>query len=152
MASDDSEVTITLRRRGGYAFDADLLGGAAPDLVVDEPPPLGAGEGPDASRMLAAAIGSCLASSLLFCLGKAGIEVGDLPVSVSFRKERNAAGRLRIGAVAVRLAPELRTANPARYDRCLALFQDYCTVTASVKEGLTVNVAVEAVPPPDAAA
>ncbi len=102
--------------------------------------------------MLGAAIGSCLASSLLFCLGKAGIEVGELPVSVSFRKERNAAGRLRIGEVTVRLAPELRTANPARYDRCLALFQDYCTVTASVKEGLTVNVAVEPVPPPDAAA
>lgn len=152
MSADETEVVVTLRRRGGYAFDAHLSGADAPDLVLDEPPPLGEGAGPEASRMLAGAIGSCLASSLLFCLGRAGIEVGDMQAAVSFSKVRNAAGRLRIGQVRVTLAPELRTANPARYERCLALFQDYCTVTASVKEGLTVSVAVEAVPPPDAAA
>lgn len=152
MANEDTSVTVVLRRREGYAFDAHLTGQEAPDLVVDEPPPLGGGEGPEASRMLAGAIGTCLASSLLFCLGKAGVEVGDLPVTVSFRKERNAAGRLRIGQVQVRLAPELRTGNQARFDRCVSLFEDYCTVTASIREGIDVQVTVEPPSPPPAAA
>jgi organic hydroperoxide reductase OsmC/OhrA len=152
MAAEESTTTVVLRRRAGYAFDAHLTGRDLPDLLVDEPPPLGGGKGPDASQLLAGAIGSCLASSLLFCLGKAGVEVGEFPITVSYRKERNAAGRLRIGQVRVTLAPGLRTGNPARFDRCLALFQDYCTVTASVREGIAVDVAVEVAPPPDAVA
>ena len=38
---------------------------------MDEPEPMGENSGPNAGKVLAAAIGNCLTASLLFCLQKA---------------------------------------------------------------------------------
>ena len=68
---------------------------------IDETPPLGAGSGPDPSRVLATAMASCLGSSLLFCLRKARIEVRALTVKASGKLVRNERKRLRVGAISV---------------------------------------------------
>jgi len=60
---------------------------------------------------------------------------------------RNERGRLRIGSVRVRLAPELTPEQRERMGRCLDLFQDFCIVTESVREGIAVDVEVT---PPEA--
>ncbi|HEV2670509.1 MAG TPA: OsmC family protein [Gemmatimonadales bacterium] len=138
------EVGLTLR--DGYTFTVDFPDGDVQPLVVDELPPLGEGNGPNPTRLLAAAIGSCLGASLLFCLRKARIEVSELRTTVEGTLVRNARGRLRIGRIGVRLAPELTAEQRTRMGRCLDLFQDFCIVTESVRDGIAVDVEVENAP------
>ena len=135
--------TVDLSLRDGYAFNVEFGEGEGSPLVVDELPPLGEANGPNPARLLAAAVGSCLSASLLFCLRKARIEVGDLRTTVEGTIIRNERGRLRIGGISVRLAPELTPEQRGRMGRCLDLFQDFCIVTESVRDGIAVDVAVE---------
>jgi uncharacterized OsmC-like protein len=132
----------TLTREEGFRFrvrfDQDGMG----ELVTDEPSPLGAGRGPDPSRLLAAAIGNCLAASLLFCLGKARLEVRGLEAAVETTIGRSPEGRLRIENVEVRLVPTVSAEVRAQMGRCLGLFESFCTVTESVRRGIDVKVSV----------
>lgn len=134
--------TLTLDAREGYEQIADFhLEGVAP-LVVDEPPPLGAGTGPNPSRLLGAALGSCLGASLLFCLRKARIDVQGLRTTVEGVLGRNERGRLRIRSMSVRLEPVVPLAEHDRMARCVEIFEDFCVVTASVRPGIDVQVEV----------
>lgn len=144
--STADQFTVGLTLRDGYSFTVDFAAGEGPPLVVDELPPLGEANGPNPARLLAAAIGSCLSSSLLFCLRKSRIEVTQLHTTVEGTIVRNERGRLRIKSLRVRLAPELAAEQRERMGRCLDLFQDFCLVTESVREGIAVDVAVENAP------
>jgi organic hydroperoxide reductase OsmC/OhrA len=115
-----------------------------PPLLLDEPPPLGAGRGPTAARLLAAAIGNCLSASLLYCLRRARVEVQGMHTTVEGTLVRNERGRFRVGAIRVKLAPDVAPAQRERMSRCLGLFEDFCIVTESVRQGVQVDVEVEA--------
>jgi len=144
-ASDAAEkpVRTTLTRQDGYRFRVRFDQEGMPDLLTDEPPPLGQGSGPSPSRLLAAAIGNCLAASLLFCTGKARLDVAGLEAEVDVTTTRNAEGRLRIGRVDVRLVPTVTAETRARMGRCLEIYESFCTVTESLRAGLDVAVRVE---------
>ena len=115
----------------------------APCLIVDEPPPLGTGSGPDPSSLLASAVGGCLASSFLFCVRKARIEPLGLEVEVRLEHERNAEGRMRIGRIRARLVPHVEERDRARLRACIDLYESFCTVTESVRQGIPVDVLLE---------
>ena len=78
MSAADGRFEVGLTLRDGYAFTVDFAAGEGPPLVVDELPPLGEANGPNPARLLAAAVGSCLSASLLFCLRKSRVEVSQL--------------------------------------------------------------------------
>jgi len=88
-------------------------------------------------------VGSCLSASLLYCLRKSRVEVAELRTKVEGTIVRNERGRLRIGGLRVRLAPEVTQEQRERMGRCLDLFQDFCIVTESVRTGIAVDVEVE---------
>jgi organic hydroperoxide reductase OsmC/OhrA len=136
--------SVTLTHQGGYAFDIDFHDGSGVTLRVDEPSPLGEGSGPNAARVLASAIGHCLSASLLFCLAKARVDVRDIKTTVSGSLTRNERGRLRLGPLKVRIEPITPGAPAARLGRCLEIFEDFCIVTASARDGLQVDVEVAA--------
>lgn len=144
----DERFSVRLTLQDGYAFSVDFSGQDFLPLMVDEQPPLGQGRGPNPARLLAAAVGSCLSASLLFCLRKSRIAVSDLRTTVDVSLARNDRGRLRIGGIRVRLAPKLDPEQRERMDRCLELFQDFCIVTESVRDGIDVDVVVENTPVP----
>lgn len=146
MTTETQAFALDLRFRAGYEFAVDFAQPGVPDLVVDEHPPLGAGRGPNPARMLAVAVGHCLASSFLFCARKARIEVKAFAVRVEGTMVRNQRGRLRIGELTVRLAPQVEATDRERLGRCLEIFEDFCIVTQSVRQGL--NVGVEVAPQP----
>ena len=142
MTADNGAFAVNLTLRDGYSFDVEFADGEGPPLIVDELPPLGAANGPNPARLLAAAVGSCLSASLLFCLRKSRIEVAQLRTTVDGTIERNERGRLRIGGLRVRLAPDVTAEQRERMGRCLDLFQDFCIVTESVRDGIAVDVEV----------
>ncbi len=142
--ADETTTTVSLKLKEHYEFLAtfEKFPGITP-ILLDEPPPLGSGHGPNASAMLGAAVGHCLASSLLFCLRRSRAEVTDADVKVAVRLARSEKGRLRIAGIDVTIEPELPTReDPAKFDRCHELFEDFCTVTQSVRNGIPVNVTV----------
>ena len=141
-AASPDTLSVTLSLYDRYAQIVDFGHDSLPILSIDEPPPLGEGHGPNPTRVLAAAIGSCLASSLLFCLRKSRIDVRALRTRVDGRLVRNAHGRLRIAGFAVTITPTVRPEDVPRMERCLELFEDYCTVTESVRDGIDVGVRV----------
>ena len=128
--------SIELREVEEYLFRVDF---GNSELLIDEPPPLGGGRGPNASRLLAAAVGNCLSASLFFSLRKFKNEVSGLATKVSVFPARNEKGRLRIGKM------EVEITLPGKYehlDRSLSQFEDFCVVTASVRAGIPVSVRV----------
>ena len=132
----------TLAREQGYRFRVRFDSEGMPDLITDEGPPLGEGKGPNPSRLLATAVGNCLAASLLFCLGKARLSVDGLEAEVLMEFTRNEEGRLRIADIQVRLLPHWTEETAAKARRCLEIFEDFCIVTASVRRGIDVKVQV----------
>ncbi|MCS6806902.1 MAG: OsmC family protein [Acidobacteriota bacterium] len=138
----DGELTITLEQKKDYEFVVRFDPQDGGTWLMDESPPLGNGQGPDAARVLAAAVGNCLSASLLFCLRKAKIGVQGMKTTVTTSLQRNEQGRLRIGGIRVAIAPEIDPADRERVHRCLELFEDYCVVTQSVRRGIDVQVQV----------
>jgi organic hydroperoxide reductase OsmC/OhrA len=116
-----------------------------PDLITDEGPPLGEGRGPNPARLLATAVGNCLAASLLFCLGKARISVDGLEAEVLTEFTRSPEGRLRIADIRVRLLPHWSEETAVKARRCLEIFEDFCVVTHAVRNSVPVTVTVDGV-------
>jgi organic hydroperoxide reductase OsmC/OhrA len=141
--ADDGHVGVTMELQDGYRFVVDFDQDGVPPLLMDEPEPLGEGAGPSAARLLAAAVGNCLSASVLYCLRRARIDVRGMHTAVEVSLERNEADRLRVKAVRVRIEPVIEESERARMHRCLELFEDFCVVTQSVRQGIDVEVAVE---------
>lgn len=141
MSTPVSEFTIDIEHLEGFAFRTRFDRASFADLMTDEPPPLGKDGAPNPARLLAAAVGNCLAASLLFCLQKANVTPRDLRAEVKVELVRNERRRLRVGKVDVTLRPGLSSDERGLGD-CLELFEDFCVVTESVREGLDVRVNV----------
>lgn len=139
--------TIAMDLDDGFRFLVDFDQEGVPPLLMDEPAPLGSGAGPNAARVLAAAVGNCLSASALYCLRRARIDVLDMHTTVSATMERNEAGRLRIASFDVRLQPVVEASDQPRMRRCMALFEDFCVVSQSVRTGIEVGVTVEPASP-----
>ena len=137
--------TISIDQIENYQFQISFDNEKLAPLRVDEPPPLGEDTGPSPSRILAAAIGSCLSASLLFCVSKRRIGIGNIHAEVQVQSVRNENKRLRIGKVGVVIRPEIAPEDREKVGRCLEIFEDFCTVTQSVRDGIDVDVRVEGV-------
>ena len=143
MAADSHTAVAHVQLVDGYRFTAtfpDVPGADA--ITLDEAAPLGGGAGPTPAGLLAAAIGGCLSASLTLCLNRAHLEPDAVNTHVSARMGRNESGRLRIEAIDVDLTPCFAGADASRFDRCKALYEDFCIVTESVRRGIPVNVHV----------
>lgn len=140
--SEGNELRVELELVEGFEFLV-RFGDEFEELVMDEPEPLGDDRGPNAVRVLTAAIGNCLSASLLFCLQKGKVRPSGLRTAVTTRTERNDRGRLRVKDTAVEIHLALGDeTDRSRIDRCMGLFEDYCVVTQSVRQGIDVEVAV----------
>ena len=140
---------VNLRLVTKYRVMADFPEvSGTPSLLFDEGPPVGDGQGPNAAMVLGAAIGDCLSATLVNCLTRAHVELQALTATVATRVARDQTGRFRISGIEVQFCPTVPAGGRAGLERCQAIFQDYCTVTESVREGVRVTVSFRQ-PAPD---
>ncbi len=137
--AESAQFSVQLRLLNGYKFEVDF--GDAGQLLSDEPPPLGDGEGPNPSRLLAAAVANCLAASLLFAVRKFKEDPGEVSAEVQGELERQD-GRWRIGKLQVALQLGADAAAIPHLERALSQFENFCVVTQSVRQGIEVTVQV----------
>jgi organic hydroperoxide reductase OsmC/OhrA len=143
MGTESLDFDLELEQLGGYEFKVTFDGAGVADLLLDEPAPLGGGKGPNAARLIAAAVANCLSASLVFCLaGKFKQPIGPVRTRVHAALARNDAGRVRIGRIDVTIHLADASSAVQHIDRCLAQFEDFCVVTESVRAGIPVGVRV----------
>ena len=146
-----SEFVISIEQIDKFEFRVRFDKEQYPELKMDEPAPLGSDSAPNPSRVLAAAIGDCLSASLLFCAQKARVPIGPIHATVRTQLARNERGRLRISGIEVNIDPNIPEAAREQAQRCLGIFEDFCVVTQSVRDGIDVKVTVAGAEPPAAA-
>lgn len=142
---------VNVEQKEGFQFLVNFNQEGMPEILTDEAPPVGTGQGPNPARLLAAAVANCLAASFLFCMRKAHIEPQHVAAVVEGELVRNERGRMRIKELRVRLEPTLDEADMPRITRCTEIFEDFCIVTESVRSGIDVlvelnPVAAESIP------
>ena len=137
-----SRFALEIEQVDGFEFRVRFDKPDYAELRMDEPAPLGRDSAPNPARILAAAIGDCLSASLLFCTRRAGVAVLGMRAEVEVEIVRNENKRLRVGRVGVRLHPKLAE-DAAAFASCMDMFEDFCVVTQSVRDGLKVDVEVE---------
>jgi len=134
---------VELEQQEGFEFRATFDWPGVAELTLDEPEPLGRRHGPNAARLVAAAVANCLAASLVFCLkSKFRQNPGPVRAVASGRLERNERGRYRIAGIDVVLSLSEKLGEMPHQERCLEQFEDYCVVTESVRRGIPVTVSV----------
>ena len=135
-------VATKLKLQEGYRFITEFDLEGVPNILLDEPEPIGKGQGPVSTRLLSAAIGYCLSSSLIYCLQKARIDTRNMETNVNLYTMRNEEGRLRVRNIDVQISLEVDEKDRPRIPRCLEIFENYCTVTQSIMKGIEISVAV----------
>ncbi|WP_339878581.1 OsmC family protein [Pseudidiomarina gelatinasegens] len=130
---------VKLKLIDNYKFEVDF--GEFGQIITDEPEPVGHGEGPGPSQILAASVANCLAASLMFAIRKFKGDPGKVTAKVQGDMER-VDGRLRIGSMHVELNLGQAADSIDKLDRVLEQFENFCVVTQSVRNGIKVDVTV----------
>jgi organic hydroperoxide reductase OsmC/OhrA len=141
--SEVQHFSVELEQQEGFEFRVRFDAPRDAELALDEPPPLGAGSGPNAARLVAAAVANCLSASLVFCLrNKFRQNPGPVRAMATGRLERNAAGRYRIAGIDVVISLAEKRGELPHQERCMEQFEDFCVVTESIRRGIPVSVTV----------
>ena len=135
-------ISVTVTRQDNYRFLVDF-GADIAKIVADEPVPLGASAGPSPTQLLAAAVANCLSASLLFALAKFREDPGPLTAMAICEIGRNDKNRLRVTGIKVTMALGVAPESLSHLDRALAQFEDFCTVSQSVRNGVPLTVTIK---------
>jgi uncharacterized OsmC-like protein len=136
-------VSVSITRQDKYRFLVDF-GPGIEQAVADEPPPIGGGAGPSPQQLLTAAVANCLSSSLVFALAKFKEDAGRMTATAVCEIGRNESHRLRVTRIDVTITLGTAPESLDHLERALAQFEDFCTVSQSVRTGIPFSVTVKA--------
>ena len=137
----EKTITVELRQQADYRFDIHF-DETMPTLTIDEPAPLGTGLGPSPVHLLCAAVGNCLSDSLLFAFRKFKQAPEPIRCVVEAEVGRNPQGRMRVLKINAKLHLGVAVDQLQQADRVLSQFEEFCTVTQSVGQGIAVHTRV----------
>ncbi|MFW9895678.1 MAG: OsmC family protein [Candidatus Thorarchaeota archaeon] len=100
--------------------------------------------GPNAAHLLGMAVLGCLSSSYIFCFNKKNFTIQDLEAEAIVTIYRNEKGFVRVKKIDVTINPKIDSPKMRkRAAQCQKMFERYCTITASVRDGVDVNVNID---------
>lgn len=137
----EKTITVHLQQQADYRFSIQFEDGM-PILTSDEPAPLGTGTGPSPVQMLCAAVGNCLSDSLLFAFRKFKQAPEPIHCEVQAQVGRNDQGRVRVLNMEAKLKLGVAGNQLEHTERVLSQFEEFCTVTQSVRQGIPVHTRV----------
>lgn len=140
--SETTSFGITVQQESDYVFRIQFDETPMPDLITDEPAPLGGGSGPNPSRLLAAAVANCMSASLLFAMRKYKNQPGPITTKAVTTMGRNEVGRMRVERIDAHVTLAERAEDHQHMERILAQFEAFCVVTESVRHGVEVGIKV----------
>ncbi|NVM27650.1 MAG: OsmC family protein [Candidatus Helarchaeota archaeon] len=125
-------------------FKLDFQNPSLPKFFIDETHDVESPEaiGPDPSKLLISAVMGCLNASFGFCLKKSRIPLKGMKAIGELTSKRNDEGYWRVLQIDVELVPEIEK-GAERFEKCVEIFHDYCTITQSVRQGIPVNVTIK---------
>lgn len=135
---------VHLEFAGGFKFVSQAYEGDArhgEPVLSDEPDPIGTNAGPSTPAMLAMAVGHCLSASLVETLRHAGIHVQTLTTEAVSVVAPNEEGLPRITHINVSIRPVVEKES-RNIQRCIDVFERYCTVCQSIRPAIPVHVEV----------
>ncbi|ALO45339.1 OsmC family protein [Pseudohongiella spirulinae] len=132
--------SVHMKLLENYLFEVDF--GEFGNIMTDEPPPLGDGEGPNPSAMLAASVANCMSASLLFALRKYKNDPGELSASVTGTVDR-VEKYLRVTQLNVEITLGRGQSELPDIGKAMEQFESFCVVTQSVRHGVPVSVVVK---------
>lgn len=142
MSAADSRVELTQVEK--YRFTIEFVEAPFPGLTLDEPPPAGGDAGPNPVQSLATAVGHCMSSTLVNTLERAHVAVAPIRTTVRATIGVNERGRRRVRELRVEIHTHpLDEADRSRFDHCVEIFEDFCTVSGAVREGIAIHSRVE---------
>lgn len=137
MPADEDPVELEQVER--YEFTVTFGDAPIPPVTVDEPPPVGKNAGPGPVDSLAMAVGHCMSSTFLNSLERAHVPVGPIRTTVRATIGTNERGRRRVRELSVEIRTQpLHEEDRTRFDHCVEIFEDYCTVSGAVREGVRI--------------
>jgi len=138
MSAPDSRTELEQVEK--YQFTVVFADAPFPGLTVDEPPPTGGDRGPNPVQSLAMAVGHCMSSTLVSTLERAHVHVTPLHTTVRATVGVNEKGRRRVRRLAVQIVTQpVDEADRSRFDHCVEIFADFCTVSGAVREGIPID-------------
>jgi uncharacterized OsmC-like protein len=137
----EKTITVYLQQQSDYRFEIHFEDNM-PVLTSDEPVPLGTGTGPSPDQLLCAAVGNCLSDSLLFAFRKFKQTPEPIQCEVQAQVGRNEQGRIRVLKIAAKLKLGVAGAQLEHAERVLSQFEEFCTVTQSVGQGIPIHTRV----------
>jgi len=138
MSAPDSRTDLAQVEK--YRFSVTFADAPFPGPVVDEPPPVGEDRGPNPVQALAMAVGHCMSSTLVNTLERAHVRATPLHTTVRAMVGVNAQGRRRVRALAVEIVTQpVDEADRSRFDHCVEIFPDYCTVSGAVRDAIPIE-------------
>ncbi len=132
---------VTITQIEAYKFTVDF-GQTIPALLVDETEPIGRGEGPSPEQMLLTGVVNCLCASLFFALTKFQQDAKGITAVGRCAIDRNEEGRLRVKGIEVSIELGAEASALPKIERVISQFENFCTVSESVKSGIPVTVEI----------
>jgi len=145
IMSEQLRTTVRLKLEKDMIFKCDMGNMKVKECYIDD-----TNEeefdtwGPNPSKLLASAVLGCMSASLVFCVGKKGLKFDDFESEAEYVAERNDKGFWRVKEINVKLKPTTNDESVIkRLKHCEKFFEDYCVITQSVRQGITVNAQLD---------
>jgi uncharacterized OsmC-like protein len=142
--SEDMKTKVGLSLEKDMIFKCDLGNMKVKDCYIDDTHKEEVDMlGPNPTRMLGLALLGCLSASFIFCLKKKEMTLDELKAEAEIRLHRNEKGFWRVKKIDVDITAQMDDPSVLKRAKlCKKMFEQYCIVTQSVRNGIDVDVNV----------